>query len=445
MNRFCEVVASTLRPHTPQSESPLSGAALAPWLLGVSPLSKSQRAIPLAASEETSERGGVSPPALPKRAYAQEPGGLRRPARKHLTLCRVRANAAPLGRFPFLRRAFLLMAALLLTAASADAAPPEGVDREVDEAIVSALRFIASQQQPSGGWNVDSFGGETTSAASLAVMAFLAAGHMPDEGPYGTAITRGVQYVLEHQEPNGLLAHRRGHGPMYDHGISTLMLAEVAGMVPERQAEAARKGLERATRLILESQNVKKQSSQTGGWRYQPASTDSDLSVTGWQLLALRAAKDIGTDVPAANIDLAIEYVKKCAARDGRGFCYQPGGGPTPVLTGTGLLALTVCGEDDCAEVHGAADFLRLRPLRYKDAWYFYGVYYTTIGMYKRGGDDWKQARPALFIELLANQLPDGSWKAGNGNELPFGRVYSTTMAVLALSVEYGYLPIYQR
>jgi len=454
VNRCCEVVATSLRPHATQSESHRSGVALAPRLLGVSPRSKSQRATPLAASDETPERGGVSPLVLSKSAYAQEPGGLRRSAQKHLTFCRVRyppfskspwADAVPLGCFSFWGRACFLVAALWLTAASADAAPPEGVDREVDEAIVSALRFIASQQQPSGGWNVDSFGGETTSAASLAVMAFLAAGHMPDEGPYGTAITRGVQYVLEHQEPNGLLAHRRGHGPMYDHGISTLMLAEVAGMVPERQAEAARKGLERATRLILESQNVKKQSSQTGGWRYQPASTDSDLSVTGWQLLALRAAKDIGTDVPAANIDLAIEYVKKCAARDGRGFCYQPGGGPTPVLTGTGLLALTVCGEDDCAEVHGAADFLRLRPLRYKDAWYFYGVYYTTIGMYKRGGDDWKQARPALFIELLSNQLPDGSWKAGNGNELPFGRVYSTTMAVLALSVEYGYLPIYQR
>ena len=43
-----------------------------------------------AVSDETSERGGVIPPVLPKRAYAQEPGGLRRPAQKCLTLCRVR-------------------------------------------------------------------------------------------------------------------------------------------------------------------------------------------------------------------------------------------------------------------------------------------------------------------------------------------------------------------
>ncbi len=49
-----------------------------------------RRDIPRAVSSETSERGGVSPPVLPKRAYAQEPGGLRRPARKPLTLRRVR-------------------------------------------------------------------------------------------------------------------------------------------------------------------------------------------------------------------------------------------------------------------------------------------------------------------------------------------------------------------
>ena len=351
--------------------------------------------------------------------------------------------------FPIINCQFaisLLVAVLLLSVCrSLSAAPPGPAERDVDEAIVKALRFLASQQQPSGGWNVDSYGGEATSAASLAVMSFLAAGHVPAEGPYGESINRGVQYVLSHQEPNGLLVSRKGHGPMYDHGISTLMLAEVSGMVPEQQADATKKGLERAIRLILESQLVRKQNSQSGGWRYQPESTDSDLSVTGWQLLALRAAKDIGTDVPAANIDLAIEYVKKCASRDGRGFCYQPGGGATPVLTGTGLLALQVCGEDDCAEVHGAADYLRVRPLRYADPWFFYGVYYTTIAMYKRGGDDWDRARPALFQELLANQQPDGSWRANNGNEAPFGRVYSTSMAVLALSVEYGYLPIYQR
>jgi hypothetical protein len=316
---------------------------------------------------------------------------------------------------------------------------------DVDEAIVRALRYIAQHQQPAGGWKVDGLNGEATSATSLAVMSFLAAGHTPDEGPYGENINRGVQFVIDHQEPDGLLIHRRGHGPMYDHGISTLMLAEVSGMVPERQSAPTRKALERAIRLILASQMVPKAGNQRGGWRYMPSSNDSDLSVTGWQLLALRAAKDIGCDVPAENIDLAIDYVKRCSPRDGRGFAYQPGAAATPVLSGTGLLALQVCGQEDCAEVHRAAEYLDLRPLRYRDMWYFYGVYYTSIGMYKRGGDDWSKARAMLFQELLAHQSADGSWQAGSASEAPWGRIYTTSMAVLALSVEYGYLPIYQR
>jgi hypothetical protein len=331
---------------------------------------------------------------------------------------------------------------LVMLQPSPAAEPP---DRDVDEAIVRALRYLSQQQQPAGGWKVEGFGGEATSATSLAVMSFLASGHMPGEGPYGEAINRGVQYVVDHQEANGMLIHHRGHGPMYDHGISTLMLAEASGMVSERQSAAVRTALEKAVKLILASQMVPKEANHRGGWRYHPSSNDSDLSVTGWQLLALRAAKDIGCDVPADSIDLAIDYVKRCSPRDGRGFGYQPANGATPVLTGTGLLALQVCGEENSAEVHRAAEYLELRPLRYRDVWYFYGVYYTTIGVYKRGGDEWKKARPILFRELLSNQSPDGSWQAGNQSESPWGRNYSTAMAVLALTVEYEYLPIYQR
>ncbi len=41
-------------------------------------------------SDDVSERGGVSPPVLGRQPALEEPGGLRRPARKPLTLCRVR-------------------------------------------------------------------------------------------------------------------------------------------------------------------------------------------------------------------------------------------------------------------------------------------------------------------------------------------------------------------
>ena len=130
----------------------------------------------------------------------------------------------------------ILQFAIFNVSAPAQAAPPGPSERDVDEAIVRALRYIAQQQQPAGGWKVDAFNGEATSATSLAVMSFLATGHTPDEGPYGEIINRGVQFVVSHQEPDGLLIHRQRHQPMYDHGIIILSM----GVQPGHQSRRVR-------------------------------------------------------------------------------------------------------------------------------------------------------------------------------------------------------------
>lgn len=333
-----------------------------------------------------------------------------------------------------------LLAALFLLAAPLSAVAVE--DQAVDDGIVNALRFLAQQQQPNGSWKIE-LTGDSTAATSLAVMAFLSAGHVPGEGPYGQAVDRGISYVLGHQKPTGMIVEATGHGPMYDHGISTLMLSEVAGMTPREQSLQVRKALEKAVSVILKAQQVRKAAREAGGWRYQPNSPDSDLSVTGWQLLALRAAKDIGCDVPADNIELAVGYVKKCG--NGRGFGYQPGNGPTSTLTSCGVLALQVCDHHADVEVTNGIDYLQRQPLLFDEPWFFYGVYYNAISAYKYGGPEWERTKAQLFRELLSNQQPLGSWRARNNNESTQGQIYATSMAVLALTVEYGYLPIYQR
>jgi len=336
------------------------------------------------------------------------------------------------------------LVAVLFVAVPLDSCADERDDK-LDRAVVRALDYLVTKQRPSGGWEVDAFGGEATSATSLAVMAFLAAGHVPEEGPYAPALKRGIQYVIEHQQADGLLVSRQGHGPMYCHGISTLMLAEVCGMLEEPEATACREALEKSVRLILTAQNVAKDFNNMGGWRYTTNSRDSDLSVTGWQLLALRSAKNIGCDVPAENIDEAVAYVRRCAQGTTGGFGYQPSSGSSPVLTGTGLTALQACAAQTAEESSRGTAYLKQRVIHPKDPWYFYGVYYCSVSGYKLGDDAWQELKPGLFDTLLAQQQNDGGWRAENGNERPFGTTYSTAMAVLALSVEYGYLPIYQR
>ena len=321
-------------------------------------------------------------------------------------------------------------------------------DRRVDQSIVRALKFLASKQQRSGAWQIEnpSRGLDAASTTSLAIMAFMAAGHVPGEGPYGDQMDRGIRWVLNNQRSDGLFTHRAGSGPMYTHGICTLMLAEVAGMVDASLADRVRTSLERAILLILRAQAVSKGQPHAGGWRYHPSSHVSDLSVTGWQLLALRAARNIGCDVPAEAIDEAVSYVKQCAApgRSG-GFSYQPGHGVTPTRSGTGILCLEICGEHHAPATLAAADYLLRRPLEYSDSFFFYGVYYCTVGMFQVGGRHWEATRNHISSVLLSRQYPDGSWNADEGSESSFGPVYATSLSVLALAVEYQYLPIYQR
>lgn len=349
---------------------------------------------------------------------------------------------------PLVKRCVLLTAFWLLVAGPVFAQERTAQQKRVDRAIVNALRFLALEQQPSGAWRIDQFG-ESTSATSLAVMAFLAAGHLPDEGPYGQNISRGIQWVIDHQQPDGMLIHRTSHGPMYCHGISTLMLAEVVGMVGKKQAAPVRKALERAVALIIRAQEVPKAHTHEGGWRYSPQSPDSDLSVTAWQLLALRAAKNVGCDVPKRNIDMAVAYVKQCASAGG--FTYQPGQRPTNVRTGTGLVALEVAGDHEVVngelehsrEAISAADYLLRNPLHWNENHFFYGVYYCSVAMFKMGGEHWERTQPHIENLLISTQMLDGSW-LGQA-ERRYGQVYCTSMAVLALAIDYRYLPIYQR
>ncbi len=348
----------------------------------------------------------------------------------------------------FNRRHWLqLSAAAICATANAglrDEAKDE-LEQSIDAGIRRALSWLAGSQKPSGAWEAADFG-ESTATTSLAIMAFLAGGHVPEEGPYGQHLTRGVGWLLEQQQENGLLVGKeRSHGPMYSHGIATLMLAEVIGMVAPEQAERCREVLQKAVRLIVDAQNAPKSAEHDGGWRYQPSSSDADLSVTAWQLLALRAAKDIGCDVPGENIDRAIAYVKRLHVKHDGGFGYMVGHGSTVTRAGTGIVALEVCGEHRTEETLAAAKMILTRPLTKGEHYFYYGVYYCTVGMYKVGGDEWQQSRQALYRTILDLQHPAGYWNPDEGTERQAGKVYATSLSVLALAIEYGYLPIYQR
>ena len=153
--------------------------------------------------------------------------------------------------------------------------------------------------------------------------------------------------------------------------------------------------------------------------------------------------KNLGCDVPAARIELAVEYVKRCRDPYTHGFCYQPGGRHTIACTGTGILALEICGkkQHNTREAQQAGVLLLKEPPSWNDGHFFYSIYYCAQGTFQLGGSYWNHFRPQLHKVLFEQQLPNGSWIGSDG----YGPNYGTAMAVLALAVEYRLLPIYQR
>lgn len=315
-------------------------------------------------------------------------------------------------------------------------------EKPVDEAVDKALAYLAKQQLADG-----SFPGGIgkTAVAGLALMAFLAKGHGPGNGPYGVTIDKIVDFLLTTQRPNGYFeSSNTPNGAMYEHCIVTLAISEVSGMVePERQKRIDAT-LPKALRLILTAQTVKKNGAHQGGWRYAATSNDSDISCSGWALMALRSARNAGAPVPKEAIDDAVKFFLACRLPNG-GFAYQPGGGANPARTGTGLLCLELSGRHGDAATIAAGDWMLKNMLGYGQETFFYGLYYCSQSMFQLGGSYWETWAEHMYTMMLPKQGADGSWPPGGAQEGQAGPCYSTAMAVLALGVTYRQLPIYQR
>jgi hypothetical protein len=363
----------------------------------------------------------------------------------------------------------LAIAAVLLLAPASRAvaqpappllAAPVAGDR-VDMALNLGANFLIRLRDPQRGCINDRGGGGRRFASNdnpmtaLAVMALASIGHQPvEKSTEGITMRLAIDYLLQ---PGTAADGYFGvdGSRMYGHGITTLALTEMLGMgVDKSQDKLLRERCQQAIDLILRAQrSAKFDPRHIGGWRYEPGSNDSDLSITVWQLMALRSAQNAGLSVPKQAIDRAVTYVKRSyfSPRSGNGvplsvksgFGYEPGHPHRYASTAAGLLSLQVCGQYDAPEVAGASAWLADRQVTLQEQWVYYGTYYYSIGMQKRGGAQARLARETTEKLLLAAQSPDGSW-SGNGMERDAGRVYCTSLAMLSLAVRNHYLPIYQ-
>lgn len=318
------------------------------------------------------------------------------------------------------------------------------IDAKTQLAIDRGLAYLAASQNADGSFGRAGMYRKNVAVTSLAGMAFLSAGHTPGRGKYGANVSRAVEFILSRSGAGFITSPGpEAHGPMYGHGFATLFLAEIYGMTAGSgldQRVSVADALESAVKLIINSQN------KDGGWRYRPDGKEADVSVTVCQIMALRAARNAGIEVPKTVVDRCTEYVKKCPNRDG-GFRYQLRAQRESKFPRTAacVVAMYSAGIYDGPEVtNGLKYMLARRPDRVRlrfQAHYFYGHYYAVLAMWHAGGRYWDQWFPAIRDDLLERQ----NGRAGYWSGASINSEYATAMACLILQMPNNYLPIFQR
>jgi hypothetical protein len=378
-----------------------------------------------------------------------------------------------------------------------------GGNPESEAAVARGLKWLALHQAPDGHWSLHEFhryahvndvvgpgakiydckcGGAVSrqndiAATGFGLLPFLAAGqtHKPNtdkdqKEDYSKTVKAGLEYLIAKQGQNGYFG-----GDMYAHGIATIAMCEAYGMTSDPLLKGP---AQKAVRHIVDAQH------EQGGWRYS-AKAAGDMSVTGWQLMALKSAQMAGLEVPKSTLTLVDRFLDSCEnqrevtvdgkkEKRGGGYGYLPNSGESPAMTAVGLLCKQYLGVGPRNPgLLGGVERLKENPPGKEQPGNvnnIYYEYYATQVMHHMGGDSWEywnkgeatvdgkvqKVHNGIRDSLLSRQdklanldeskkHQDGSWTPNGEGLNDGGRVMWTSLSLLSLEVYYRHLPLYRK
>jgi hypothetical protein len=340
-----------------------------------------------------------------------------------------------------------------------------GGTQQSEEAVELALQWLAQHQLADGFWSLKgsdsakkarySKGSDfenAEAATALVLLAFAGCGQTHRSGKHAACVAQGLQALLRVQDPAGNLFHgERPDDALYTQALATAALCELYALTGDK---SLKEPCERALRYCLESQDP-----TLGGWRYRPRS-DSDTSVTGWMVAALKSAQVAGLPVPPAKFELVSKYldlaargVNPKAIDAGSKYAYMPGKEHDRVMTASGLMCRIHLGwkPDERHLIEGCTLLLEHLP-QWKDRDVYFWYHGSQL-MFQMQGTYWQRWNGALRDLLIGKQEtagPErGSWDPLD-NEGPDlwsinkhgGRLYVTALSTMMLEAYYRQKPL---
>lgn len=347
-----------------------------------------------------------------------------------------------------------------------------GGGSDTETAVLRALRFLAKAQNDNGSWgSEESFKtGDAAALTSLALLTFFSHGENFQSKDFGETIHKGADFLVELSNIPDIEYAGSGFG----HAILTYALAEgyaISGSMSLRNA------LEKRLKSMISRQNKfgsfapnydnSPQAPLTVEQKENPLARETivgepvcDLSLLGWHVQAMTAAKNSGIELDSFDkaLALAAESLVKIHQAQKGGFSQGINMRRFPdseEMNAVGLLGLQLLGSGRSNPARRAEKILQDGPPpQWKNSAGFplYRWYYQTQALFhaERGrGKTWEAWNLNLKRELLGAQQPDGSWtlpggdtsfRVKNRQDLT---VYGTSLCGLMLQVYYRYLPSY--
>jgi prenyltransferase beta subunit len=298
------------------------------------------------------------------------------------------------------------------------------------ETITRALDWLAANQDETGKWSVEKWGGDKQYEIALTGLSIMAlSGAEPGlRNRYAASIDKGINYLINRQSADGSFGPHFTGTP-YNHGIATVCLLENLALNNDKKLKIP---LKSAINYITWMQKA------DGGWGYLASEAElPNTAVSFWSIHALLLANSMDFGDLTAPIKKGFEWLSGISDESGRPGYSKTSDFPYGAETLSAMTAFcyTYGGEKylpDKEKYRKLFNYLSVETTSSNEVNYYRSYFMSYIQ--HPSMDAW---RDNLFATLSKTQrrtdILAGSWDPSDKWGEVGGRIYTTALASLSL------------